>query len=182
MGQTIWRYHIRYERLSWVPVLLVFLVALGFGGKNLSTPPSTSPTTAAAALSFASVIAGFVLTYSPLASDYTTYMDPNVNRWAWLCFSEIFENAHGDQSWRIFFWSYLGFLLPIVRAFPSSQRWFFLNSFRFQYSASELHSVLRYLLFLHGMPPTLTSPSAISSWQFLVQSADLENSWLSYSV
>lgn len=58
----------------------MFLVALGFGGKNLLTPPSTSPTTAAAALSFASVIAGFVLTYSPLASDYTTYMDPNVNR------------------------------------------------------------------------------------------------------
>ena len=74
------RRSIRYERVSWLPVLLVFLVALGIGGKNLSSSPTSEPTTAAAVLSFTSVIAGFVLTYSPLASDYTTYMDTCVNR------------------------------------------------------------------------------------------------------
>ena len=72
--------HSRYERLSWIPVLIVYIVALGVGGKHLSNPPAASPTTAASALSFASVIAGFVLTYAPLGSDYTTYMDPKVSR------------------------------------------------------------------------------------------------------
>ena len=70
----------RYERLSWIPVLLAYLVALGVGGKNLSNPPTEKPTTAASALSFASVLAGFVLTYTSMACDFTTYMDPGVSR------------------------------------------------------------------------------------------------------
>ncbi|THH07047.1 hypothetical protein EW145_g3654 [Phellinidium pouzarii] len=85
-----------YERISWIPVLVVFLVALGVGGKNLSNPPPTEHVTAVSALSFASVIAGFVITFSPLSSDYTTYMDSNVS------------------SWIIFTYSYLGFFIPIV--------------------------------------------------------------------
>ncbi|KAI5117823.1 hypothetical protein M0805_003301 [Coniferiporia weirii] len=91
-----YRVIIWYERLSWLPVLIVFLVALGVSGKNLSNPPALEPTTAASVLSFVSVIAGFVLTYSPLGSDFSTYLDANVS------------------GWKIFAFSYLGFLVPIV--------------------------------------------------------------------
>ncbi|KAH8115903.1 NCS cytosine-purine permease [Phellopilus nigrolimitatus] len=85
-----------YERISWIPVLVVYVVALGLGGKHLSSPPPATPATAAMVLSFASVIAGFVITYAPMGSDFTTYLDARVS------------------SWKIFTYSYLGFLLPIV--------------------------------------------------------------------
>ncbi|KLO11397.1 NCS cytosine-purine permease [Schizopora paradoxa] len=85
-----------YERIAWIPTFIVYLVALGVGGKHLSNPPAAEPATAVTVLSYASVLAGFVITYSPLSSDFTTYMDPNVS------------------SWKMFIYSYLGFLLPIV--------------------------------------------------------------------
>ncbi|KAL5514386.1 hypothetical protein ACEPAG_2474 [Sanghuangporus baumii] len=85
-----------YERLSWMPVFIVYLVALGVGGKHLSSPPPPEPATAAHVLTFASVLAGFVLTYSPMGCDFTTYMDSRVSQW------------------RIFWYSYLGFIIPIV--------------------------------------------------------------------
>lgn len=70
----------RYERLAWIPVLVVYVVALGIGGKHLINPPPAEPSSASAILSFASTIAGFVITYSPLASDFTTYFRPDVSR------------------------------------------------------------------------------------------------------
>jgi NCS1 nucleoside transporter family len=87
-----------YERLSWPPVLLAFLVALGVGGQNLynaNVQPAV-PATASAVLSFAGTIAGFVITFSAMASDFTMYYDPNVS------------------SHRIFWYSYLGYIVPIV--------------------------------------------------------------------
>ncbi|KAF9048223.1 hypothetical protein BDZ89DRAFT_1057799 [Hymenopellis radicata] len=85
-----------YERVSWVPVVIVFVVALGVGGKHISNVPAAEPATAAAILSFASTIAGFVITYSGLSSDFTIYFRPDT------------------PSMRLFLYSYLGFLLPIV--------------------------------------------------------------------
>ncbi|KAI0635287.1 cytosine-purine permease [Trametes polyzona] len=85
-----------YEGLSWVPVLIVFLVALGVGGKHLGNPPPLEPATAPMILSFASTIAGFVITYCSLGSDFTTYFNPSV------------------PSWKIFLYSYLGFNTPII--------------------------------------------------------------------
>ncbi|KAF8636998.1 hypothetical protein AX17_003111 [Amanita inopinata Kibby_2008] len=85
-----------YERIAWIPVLITFIVALGVGGKHLSSPPPATPATAASILSFASTIAGFIITYSPLSSDFTSYFHPNVS------------------SWQMFTYSYLGLLLPTV--------------------------------------------------------------------
>ncbi|PSR97591.1 hypothetical protein PHLCEN_2v4298 [Hermanssonia centrifuga] len=68
-----------YERLAWIPVLVVYVVALGIGGKHLLNPPPAEPASAIAILSFASTIAGFVITYSPLASDFTIYFPPEVD-------------------------------------------------------------------------------------------------------
>ncbi|KAG7446742.1 uncharacterized protein BT62DRAFT_986678 [Guyanagaster necrorhizus] len=85
-----------YERISWIPVVIVFVVALGIGGKHVMAVPAAEPATAAAVLSFGSTIAGFVITYSPLSSDFTIYFRPDVSRV------------------RLFLYSYIGFLLPIV--------------------------------------------------------------------
>lgn len=69
-----------YERLAWPPVLLAFLVALGVGGKHLYNAPAPAPPTASAILSFAGTLAGFVITFSAMASDFTMYYDPRVSR------------------------------------------------------------------------------------------------------
>lgn len=68
-----------YERLSWPPVLLAFLVALGVGGKNLYNVQPAEPATVVGILSFAATIAGFVITFSAMASDFTMYYDSTVS-------------------------------------------------------------------------------------------------------
>ncbi|KAH9918753.1 NCS cytosine-purine permease [Epithele typhae] len=85
-----------YERIVWIPVLIVYLVALGVGGKHLTNPPPSEPATAPAVLSFGATIAGFVITYCALGSDFTIYYTPSV------------------PSWKIFMCSYLGFNIPII--------------------------------------------------------------------
>ncbi|KAG8216406.1 NCS cytosine-purine permease [Butyriboletus roseoflavus] len=85
-----------YERLAWPPVLLAFVVALGVGGKNLYNAQPAAPAPAPAVLSFAATIAGFVITYSAMASDFTMYYDPTVS------------------SRRIFLYAYLGYVVPVV--------------------------------------------------------------------
>ena len=104
-----------YERLAWLPVLLVFVVALGVGGKHLTNPPAAEPATVSAILSFASTIAGFVITYSPLSSDFTSYFQPGVSRCVMTKFQSVWLIA--QRSVKIFLYSYIGFLLPIV-GFP----------------------------------------------------------------
>jgi purine-cytosine permease-like protein len=101
-----------YERLAWLPVLIVFVVALGVGGKHLVDPPPAEPATAAVVLSFASTIAGFVITYAPLSSDFTSYFYPGVSRYATPSTSTYLTNRR--YSTKIFLYSYIGFLLPIV--------------------------------------------------------------------
>ncbi|KAI0711159.1 NCS cytosine-purine permease [Cerioporus squamosus] len=85
-----------YERLAWIPVLIVYLVLLGVGGKHLTNPPPAEPATAPAILSFGATIAGFVITYCSLSSDFTIYYH------------------HSVSSWKIFWYSYLGFNIPII--------------------------------------------------------------------
>ena len=65
-----------FERIIWFPVLVAFVVALGVSGKHLTSPP-TEPAAVQAILSFAGVIAGFMITYSPLGSDFTMYYSPD---------------------------------------------------------------------------------------------------------
>lgn len=105
----------RYERLAWIPVLIVYLVALGVGGKHLTNPPPAEPATAPAILSFGATIAGFVITYCSLSSDFTIYY------------------ARSVPSWRLFMYSYLGFNIPIVR-----HRSFLHKSHTYIYAADPL--------------------------------------------
>ncbi|KAG8958270.1 hypothetical protein FRC00_002890 [Tulasnella sp. 408] len=63
-----------YERVAWLPILIIFIIALGIGGKHLSDPPPPVPATARQVLSFGSTIAGFVISWCALSSDFTNYM------------------------------------------------------------------------------------------------------------
>lgn len=71
----------RYERISWIPVLITFIIALGVGGKNLGNPPPAEPATAVGVLTFAATLAGFAITFSGLSSDFTTYYRSDVSGW-----------------------------------------------------------------------------------------------------
>ncbi|KAN0129707.1 NCS cytosine-purine permease [Lactarius tabidus] len=85
-----------FERVLWFPVVLVFIIATGIGGKHFSDGPAALPATASQIFTFGSTIAGFTMTWALISSDYTTYFHPGVS------------------SWRIFWYSYLGLIVPIV--------------------------------------------------------------------
>lgn len=72
----------------------MFLIATGVGGKHLSPDDSLPPATAPQILSFGATVAGFVISYCPLSSDFTTYMRADVS------------------SYKVFFYTYFGFLTP----------------------------------------------------------------------
>jgi purine-cytosine permease-like protein len=74
----------RYENCAWIPSLFVFLVVTGVGGKHFADPP-VAPATAAQIFSFGATIAGFVMTWSVLSSDYTAYFHPRVSRFVKFC-------------------------------------------------------------------------------------------------
>jgi hypothetical protein len=69
----------RYENCAWVPFLLVFVVAAGVGGKDFVDAP-TAPATVAQIFGFGSTIAGNMITWVALSSDYTAYFHPRVSR------------------------------------------------------------------------------------------------------
>ncbi|KAG9218319.1 hypothetical protein CCMSSC00406_0007310 [Pleurotus cornucopiae] len=94
-----------YEKVAWLPVLIVFLVALGVNGGHLSLPQVVESPPAASVLSFGASIAGFVMSWSGMASDFATYFHPKVS------------------SWRIFAYTYFGLLLPTVKAFLPRERY-----------------------------------------------------------
>jgi hypothetical protein len=69
----------RYENCAWIPSLLVFVITTGVSGKHFVDTP-TEPATAAQIFSFGAVIAGFMISWSVLSSDYTAYFHPRVSR------------------------------------------------------------------------------------------------------
>ncbi|KAF8991744.1 cytosine-purine permease, partial [Cyathus striatus] len=84
-----------YQRVAWIPVLTTFIIALGVGGKHLSSPPPPEPATASAVLSFGSTIAA-ALAWAPASADFGTYL------------------KHDVSGPKIFWYSYLGLLTPLV--------------------------------------------------------------------
>ncbi|KAH9020334.1 NCS cytosine-purine permease [Lactarius hengduanensis] len=85
-----------FERIIWFPVVLVFIIATCVGGKHFADAPAALPATASQILTFGATIAGFTMTWAIISSDYTTYFHPGVS------------------SWRIFWYSYAGLIIPIV--------------------------------------------------------------------
>lgn len=67
----------RYERFAWIPIFISIVIAIGCGGKHLSEQVAQPPASASTVLSFGGLIAGFIIPYGTLASDYATYMRPD---------------------------------------------------------------------------------------------------------
>lgn len=68
-----------YERIVWFPIIITLAIALGLGGSNLSGT-TYEPATARGVLSFVSTLAGFTITWTPLASDFSLYFKEDVKR------------------------------------------------------------------------------------------------------
>ncbi|KAL4908294.1 hypothetical protein BDW74DRAFT_166067 [Aspergillus multicolor] len=88
------------ERYSWVFALVAILVATGEGGKHLhqaqgSGSEQAAPTSASI-VSFGGVIAGFLIPWAAMASDFTVYYHQSVS------------------SLRIFLYTYAGLFIPTV--------------------------------------------------------------------
>jgi len=93
MGYTVLHW---YQRFSWIPVVITFLIAVGVSGKDLKNPVEFAPATAPVVLSFASVIAGFMVSYVCISADFACYMPSDA------------------PSKRIFWYTFFGLLIPVV--------------------------------------------------------------------
>ncbi|KAF3764526.1 cytosine-purine permease [Cryphonectria parasitica EP155] len=89
-----------YERWSWLPVFIIFLiVAAEFGrsGRFHSLLPlSRGPAEAGSVLSFAASVYGYATGWTSMAADYTVYQPETASRR------------------RIFWWTFAGLLVPLV--------------------------------------------------------------------
>lgn len=89
-----------YERWSWIPVFIIFLVVageLGRSGKFAALPPlSRGAAEAGSILSFAASVFGFATGWTSFAADYTVY-----------------QPATAPRA-RIFAWTFAGLFVPLV--------------------------------------------------------------------
>jgi NCS1 nucleoside transporter family len=89
-----------YERWSWIPCLIVFLVVLGqfthSGEFNPLLPLATGPSEAGAVLSFGASVYGFATGWTSYAADYTVYQPAN------------------RSSLLVFLWTFCGLFFPLV--------------------------------------------------------------------
>ncbi|CED82758.1 Purine-cytosine permease [Phaffia rhodozyma] len=87
----------RYERYSWIPTAITFIVLLGCGAKGLSNVPmATGEAAIGGCLSFIGTIFGFAMGWVSLASDYNVYQSAETS------------------SLRVFSWTYGGLIFPLV--------------------------------------------------------------------
>ncbi|PGH23532.1 hypothetical protein AJ80_02486 [Polytolypa hystricis UAMH7299] len=86
----------QYERYAWIPILISIIIATGCGGKELVRQVEPAEPRASAVLSFGGLIAGFLIPWAALSSDFCTYISPDV------------------PAIRIFAYTYLGLFIPTV--------------------------------------------------------------------
>ncbi|CAE6525100.1 unnamed protein product [Rhizoctonia solani] len=74
-----------YERVAWFPVLVMYLVVLGIGGRGLASGREEGELAPArSVLSFGATVAAFIISYAALMSDYTNYMRVDVSSYLGL--------------------------------------------------------------------------------------------------
>ena len=69
----------RYQNCAWFFFFLVFVVVAGVGGKHFVDTP-VPPATVVQVFSFGATIAGNMITWAAISSDYTAYFHPRVSR------------------------------------------------------------------------------------------------------
>ncbi|KKK20858.1 hypothetical protein AOCH_003967 [Aspergillus ochraceoroseus] len=91
-----YRFLHQYERYCWIFALVAIVIATGVGGSHFSQQTTTEPPTAATVLSFGGVVAGFLIPWAAMASDFSVYCDTSAS------------------TFRIFAYTYAGLFLPTV--------------------------------------------------------------------
>ncbi len=67
----------QFERYAWIPSLIAMIIATGCGGKYLSQQVEVEAPEAAVVLSYGGLIAGFLIPWGAMSSDFGTYMRPD---------------------------------------------------------------------------------------------------------
>lgn len=81
----------RYERYSWMIMLVCLCIVAGFGAKHfVNVPMGTGPDETSGILSFGTAIIGFQISWAPIAADYGVYM------------------RETTKPWKVFVWTYCG--------------------------------------------------------------------------
>lgn len=67
-----------YERYAWIPAIVAMSIASGCGGRHLKEQSTVKePAIASSVVSFAGIVASYMLPWAALASDFTTYVNPH---------------------------------------------------------------------------------------------------------
>lgn len=67
----------QFERYAWIPSLIAIIIATGCGGKHLSEQAEVEAPLAGTVLSYGGLIAGFLIPWGALSSDFATYIRPD---------------------------------------------------------------------------------------------------------
>jgi len=98
---TLFGYQIvhTYERYSWIPCFIIFLIVLGefaHSGQFYNIPMSTGLGEAGSVLSFAASVFGFATGWTSYAADYTVYQPV------------------GRSRMSVFLWTFAGLIFPLL--------------------------------------------------------------------
>ncbi|RDW73231.1 hypothetical protein BP6252_07138 [Coleophoma cylindrospora] len=88
-----------YERWSWIPCFIIFLIVLGqfaHSGQFNNIPMGTGKAEAGNVLSFAASVFGFATGWTSYAADYTVYMQEKTSRAS------------------VFWWTFAGLIFPLL--------------------------------------------------------------------
>jgi purine-cytosine permease-like protein len=66
-----------FNSYSWGVTIVSIIIAVGCGGKHLNVPVETEPATASMVLTFGCLVAGFMLPFAGIMSDFAVYYSPN---------------------------------------------------------------------------------------------------------
>jgi purine-cytosine permease-like protein len=66
-----------FNSYSWGVTVVSIIIAVGCGGKHFQDPMPTDPATASTILTFGCLIAGFMLPFAGIMSDFAVYYSPN---------------------------------------------------------------------------------------------------------
>ncbi|KAI0870545.1 permease for cytosine/purines, uracil, thiamine, allantoin-domain-containing protein [Hypoxylon argillaceum] len=91
-----YRFLHQFERYSWTFTLVAITITAGVGGNKLFNQVEAAPPSPALIVSYGGVIAGFLIPWAAMASDFSVYCDPSVS------------------TLRIFAYTYTGLVVPTV--------------------------------------------------------------------
>ncbi|CAE6340676.1 unnamed protein product [Rhizoctonia solani] len=124
-----------YERFAWIPIVMVYLVALGCGGKHLTDLPPVVPASSVTVLCFAASIAGYMISWATLASDYTIYLDQSAPN------SKVFLFAYSGFFFPNVICEMVGAAFAVSMNAPGNEAW--LNGYKVNNVGGLLDEVMR---------------------------------------